>query len=702
MTALEDFLELLPRPASLPPLLGQSESILQPSPKPDDFVAPSLTTDSQGDDGTVWLISAPAAVGKSWLAKFISASTGNPYWDLSEFRVGSNFFSGTIARAYGGHGYARLQDELRSSSAVLVVDAADEALVRVGVSNYEAALEDLANLLDGHIGSGPAVVLLGRPETIELSAVILEGAGLSWRRFGVDYFSEGSAKSFVQTKASHLEVPPPPVELGRFMDGFFKVATGALGGRDWSDVRSFLGYSPVLDALVKFASDENPYARLMRIASDETHGRFWSLMSQVVLDVCAREAEKFAKTFGGGDDGRRAIARESFSVDEQLRMLLSSSPDEDFLLPVDRTPDELVDPMIEAAALQLRDHPFLAKGGKLARVANPLLRFGSPVFRDFATAWALWRLSPNVAIELESAARDPRVSATPMLFRFMASDLVVREGSRLPGATLALVAQSSGAAGSGGLLRVVATAAGGPTTATPGDEVSSLLDVELWDDESRLVEFVVGPLGPDGIQLSRAVVNLLIDFPGGTVDLGAGMRDLSLGPAVTVAAGTVRVSAEEVRVVTSASSVVGLEAGRFESSVAQLRVLGGGALQVDAPGLYFPWLQHRFVPKRSSADVDLDDAARKFRRLHDWFGRPSIAGRLTYPRETMDKILAKGRADPDLFEYCQKVGLIEERGSAYVFHEPPSALASRVMDLTDPELRGFLERYVAWSKGGRI
>src|SRR4051794_13659213 len=162
------------------------------------FVSPDIVVDpqSQASQPKVLVVSAPAAVGKTELAKSIAARTGNPLWDLSKFNVGSNFFSGTLVKAYGGAGYARFEAALRENRAALVLDATDEALGKAGRGNFGEAINDLGYRLGSAEGSRASAGLLGRPESVTFPCVNLAEAGLPWGLLDVSFFAEPHSREF--------------------------------------------------------------------------------------------------------------------------------------------------------------------------------------------------------------------------------------------------------------------------------------------------------------------------------------------------------------------------------------------------------------------------------------------------------------------------------------------------------------------------
>lgn len=688
--SLASLIDRLARPSFLPSLTSSAIGIAQPASDPEGFVPPGFRRrEESAESPAVVLVSAPAAVGKSWLSRHVSAVTGNPHWDLSEFRVGSNFFVGTIVKSYGGMGFAQLDDAISNDDLTLVIDAADEALVRAGTANFEAALQDLSSLLGSDERIRPAVVLFGRPETMDLAAVILSEAGILWEGLDVDYFDESAARSLVRAKVGSRPGHATNADVDDMLSAFFGAALAALGPGGWDAHRSFLGYSPVLDALAEFArTPDNPHADLTALLDDRGDARFWELMAEIVSGICARETDRFVRTFGESDPVRRTAARDTFTLDQQLRALLDVSSASGAVVPSESTPDWLRESIVEAADRQLSEHPFMRRASDRSH-SNALLRFGSPVFRDFAMAWALRQGERRLHEQIEYWASDPALNPTPMCFRFLSISVATGD-FLLSGAAIPVLAQSAASA-SDERLAVTVRAHSSVGRGANGDELV------LADGSAAPTAFGLRLGDDETIRLPRMIANIEVDAPGGTVDLGGAIRDLSLGPDVTISARSIRVTADDVRVVgRPGRPSVEIDCEGLTSSTVRLRVFEGAQLRVSAPSLYFPWQRHAAPTVKAASEGSILDAAVELRRVLRRFNRRSLAGRLTYPRDAVETVLRKGRMSRSMFEYCLARGVIVPRGEAYAFVEPPGAAVVERVDVEDANLRGFLRSYLEW------
>ena len=130
-----EFMELLPSEGGAPPLVSSGIGVDYVSDANPCFVEPSLSAGHPvRADTSVILLSAPGAVGKSTVASELARRTHATLWNLAQFQVGSNTFTGTLTRAFGAASGAVLTG-LASGKSLVVLDAIDEAAVRAGSQN---------------------------------------------------------------------------------------------------------------------------------------------------------------------------------------------------------------------------------------------------------------------------------------------------------------------------------------------------------------------------------------------------------------------------------------------------------------------------------------------------------------------------------------------------------------------------------------
>jgi len=129
------------RTAAVPSLTGWASSL----PPNQWFVEPELHFRPNFDDLSVpiWLVAAPGAVGKSTLAREISAQTGAAYLDLAKAdTVAGNYLTGGLVKN-------SLLSLWQQNQAAVLIDALDEARLRVTQGSFEDFLRDVKGLSDG-------------------------------------------------------------------------------------------------------------------------------------------------------------------------------------------------------------------------------------------------------------------------------------------------------------------------------------------------------------------------------------------------------------------------------------------------------------------------------------------------------------------------------------------------------------------------
>ena len=108
------------------------------------FVAPPLKLlHSSHDSPAILVLSAPAAVGKSTVAREIAWRTKGPLWTLSNFRLGTGTLYGTLVRAHGPSAVPRLIDDLTAGRFMVILDAIDEGRLQSGEAGFEEFMNEI-------------------------------------------------------------------------------------------------------------------------------------------------------------------------------------------------------------------------------------------------------------------------------------------------------------------------------------------------------------------------------------------------------------------------------------------------------------------------------------------------------------------------------------------------------------------------------
>ena len=689
---LEEVIATLAVQPQLPPVRNATEAIEAPALIPKLFSSPefrllhrSKREVSESLRPRVLLISAPAAVGKSYLAAAASGSSGNPLWNLAEFYVGSNFFTGTLAHHYGGSGYAYYEEALQLGRVTLILDAADEAVVSAGIANYEAAVKNLADLIGREETRSTAAVILGRPDTMEMTGVLLEEAGLSWNLFKVEYFSPEQSVSFVLSKME-LAGGGAKQEATEFVNGFFTSVRAALPAGDESS-RDFLGYAPVLDALARFYNQEksgpNLHAALQRIKLGSTSDHVWSLLrDQVVNTICVRETEKLITNFSRDDSIKERIVRDLYGPQDQVRMLSQADLNDVTLEPPQALSEADQRALVDAWRNLFNQHPFLKLGAADART-DFKARFANQVFRDYVVAHVFIHGDTEVVEFIVDEASQPDFGPTPIAARFISAE-INREGIKVlhPGVV-------------GPLLDSV-----------QADRTNSPLSVRVTETDEGRVRFELHAGGVPsaafdvrseglGLALGRAISRTEIDCPTTTFVVPGAFRDFLLEGDLDIEVATLICDARSVRVQAGPEeelAVINLSASKFISSTERLYIQDPARVRLlSSSVLRYPWRPHSVLASPGdSVERELYLSGLQLKRLTQWFAHKSMTGRLTYPVPAMDTILNRGRASREMFDFLRATGRIERGDSVYRLLEPAPVSTIKLVDLSNAELKNFL------------
>lgn len=562
------------------------------------FVEPTLSLETECTAPSLILIAAPAAVGKSTVAREIARRQNAPYWDLAKFRVGTNTFTGTLGQSYGAQ-YGTVLTELAAGNFLLVIDALDEAHVRAGTEALEEFLDDLVNqTLQPR--ARPTVILLGRVDTVDFAEhLYLSESKVPYSRYKLDYFDHARALDFIDKhldrkraedggKVLHRD-PQRRSDFEVARDDLFQLVYDLLA-RDvkdpWSssEVSDFLGYAPVLDALAEYLGHPNLQVVLNQIvdARNAMEGinasKKWHFLRKIIATLQSREQEKMHNSVRhdlgaiakqiGWDDWDKLYNSEEQSA-RLLANFVSGSVKETL-------PTQLLPIYSKAVASQLPTHPFRGDRNGFAGI----------VFEEYIYAWAMTRrdeMLPDVRERLASASYRP----TPILAHFIATMPWDNHGPALDAEDFGYFYDSVMAAAvrRGDVrLRIETDARGTLASLEAGEgEKSEKFMVNIRSAESG-VHF--------GANLSFADIS--IDHP---VHLGSASRPLLLGPGVHITCSELVLEAEQVEVLLEQHEDVSLAAKSFRNARAgsgsklsfPKSEAKGGTLRVWWPNVGHPW-----------------------------------------------------------------------------------------------------------------
>lgn len=425
---LEQFCAAIPNNASLSKWSSVSGVHFKPE-IVSNYVPPTLKgiypERLQEDKPSVFLISAPGAMGKTQAARFIARSVQAPYLDLSAVRVGSGTFDGLLSRSFGD-GYGEFRKSLREGHSTVVIDSTDEAVLRSGIENYREFLKNIVELLSSASISS-RVVMLGRTDSIfatesilhefQVASHLLELAPLAYVQ-AADYIDGVLDQD--KNYQVHRDMSEP---FGRLRDYVLADLASSLRGdnvqpeslRDqWALTQDFLGYPPVLTALtarLKVSNPQNEISRLEGIAPSEGRKNRGEVLRSIVENILDRENQKVANNVGNslGMAPNDPLRKRLYTRDEQAARLLQHTGvagvnvDRPAVLP--ESDRERYEELIRSF---LKDHPFL-------RAMN----FSSVVFSDYLRAWSATGPAPDFMTRDAAKFRATLPKAGPFFARFM-------------------------------------------------------------------------------------------------------------------------------------------------------------------------------------------------------------------------------------------------------------------------------------------
>nr|WP_279153030.1 hypothetical protein [Pseudomonas mosselii] len=594
----------------------------------------------------VWLIAAPGAVGKSTLAKEICAQTGAVYLDLAE--------ASTVAgnSLVGGLVYTNLLTPWMSGKTALVIDALDEARLRVTQAAFEDFLADVINV--AKMGKFP-IILLGRVGIIEEAWLIInERSEISPPIFDISFFDPTQAKLFVMARLDALsrseventDYPHLKNTLANhrqvYEDAVVQVIQG-IGELSQADADRFVGYAPVLDAVAKvIASEPNP-ARIKEDLERVLEGEvLTSLADQILVRECGKLTSQLKNAHPDFPDG----LYESSEQLQRLSCLLFDLPEP----PVHSSLSPSLIPIYEQAVKNLLpQHPFLSGDGR---------RSSSSVFEAAIVSYALKSRSVELRNNAVRYVASALHTSNPFLIDFYLS---MNEEKHVPAEHIGIIFDSvASKASSGDQVRLY-------VSEREDGAVEYEIAVQREDGKLNVHQLVSPESGV--ITLARKVSGVSIDCENKDVSLGAGGQ-LELIAPTAIKCRELKLNCDQVVVKPDprkSGEVVVLEADCLNhgGSIAAPVVRPGVQFSVAWPGAEtYPWSAFSIVDENGEPD-HISEGLRTLRRLVMAF-RSHSKGQLARFRDKIDHFrMLKGRVGEALLQKLIDDKIIWTEGAMY-------------------------------------
>jgi hypothetical protein len=662
---------------------------------PSAFVeaALSLRADFNDLSQNVWLIAAPGAVGKSTLAKEICAATNAVYLDLATATtVAGNYLVGGLVKA-------GLWDAWQAGQSTLLVDALDEARLRVTQSSFEDFLADVANVAGAR---GVPIVLLGRVNIVEEAwAILNEKSGLNPPIFDIELFQPQRAKTFVQAAIGRLAKVTDPktgrrtyLHLEGALDAHHAVYEKAasslvdhLTKETSADGRQFAGYAPVLEAVATVIASESNPAKIDDAIESIFKGQ---VLGRVTSEVIIREAGKLSTQLAATVSGLDPVGL--YGAEEQLSRLAclvlgAGNPKVPTSLP-----QHAVAAYEEAVQSLLPQHPFLD-----SRTQKP----AGAVFGACILAGALTGQDKDVARAAQRFASGGPNTPNPFLLTFYKQALDGQ--SVIPAEHVGLLyASLEATAGAGDVVRLSAEGEGSLAV-----EMSLVPQV----GEEEIHEFTTVP-GSE-LRFGRRVGGITVDADDVDIELGDGGQ-LELVAPVVLRARNLMLNCKELVVKAdhqkadhqkadhqkADDQVVHIEAAQAiaDPSLRPPTVRPGVKLQVSWPdSKVYPWNPFA-ATDGEDPDPRMADAQRALRRLCISF-RSHSKGRLARFKGKIEHFrMTKGDLGVALRERLLADKVLTLEGEMYFLE--PNVLGNKVgISFYDLKLKHYSEQSRAYLQG---
>lgn len=304
---------------------------LKVSKAPEPFVAPMFDQDEglEGALGEIVLIRASAAVGKSTIARALSAARQIPVLDLAKVAVATGSLKGILGDLRNGSSPI---DAFHNGDLPIIVDALDEGRLLSGDTGFFSFLETSAETIleSRRVRNRPKLILLGRPDAVSYAHLVFSSNEISLSILDVGYFDYLGARQLIHAYASQAATPASmyfvhtdPVE--RYITAYFDRIEDALGlerGELWCSETglSFAGYAPVLAAIGSLLPEIENFAEALNRLNDAGAADAWSVIETVLDEIISRDQRKFVKHAESGMSER--LPPEAYDKQEQLALLL--------------------------------------------------------------------------------------------------------------------------------------------------------------------------------------------------------------------------------------------------------------------------------------------------------------------------------------------------------------------------------------------
>ena len=239
----------------------------------EDFYYPSpVSLVSKSENSKFVLFSAPGAVGKTALAKYIAQTYRGFYWNVAAKPVGGTSFAGEIAHAVGLRNGAlqdKIYSDLNAGDILFVLDSFDEAAL-----------------------ISPTIIITARTEMAQFIVNICNEFDFGITQYCIDYFEEVTAPIFIE-KYFEYQNQRLSYEQRTEIQEYIDKIKRHIG--DSNEVQSFIGYAQVLRILCR--QIENAFfveksKELPGLAGSSQNSK---LIYDIIQELIIREQDKLTE-----------------------------------------------------------------------------------------------------------------------------------------------------------------------------------------------------------------------------------------------------------------------------------------------------------------------------------------------------------------------------------------------------------------------
>jgi hypothetical protein len=625
---------------------------------------------------TVLLVSAVGATGKTALANQLSFELQLPLLDLAKHRpVGDNSLTGLLTTAFDVGDVTGVLAGLASGEYGVIIDGIDEGRSKTTEKAFEAFLDDIAKLC--RKDSPTTFVLLGRTQILDDCLDYLSAKGVSTGLLTIMPFGLAEAKKYIDafttgSKSSATYLKARDAILERLGTAF-----AAPGGRRDADFLSFIGYPPVLDAIVTLLSEEQNYHKLLQhLESQNVEEKLEvSLLDRIARYIMSRERiEKVLPNIVTpiledlASGAREQVLARVFTEEEQALRLVAHCLHRE--LKLGRCGAKVLDDKYETQlATWLPEHPFLS--GR---------QFRNAVFESVALATLIMSEDETSL----SIVRDYLGSHKHSYHLVYILDLVAKGRSVRVEAVGAIVTAALEFRSVHSLVELRIT--GPEWEAAVPDSTKGEIEIEIevlfgerWED-SQAFEFR-SEISPTSTLVVGPRVGLVTVAVPCSLEI-SGAQELELAAPVEMSARTISLRGRTLILRSQhgreAAGDIVLTAGRLETEVETITT-NGVSLSIalaDVGGVAYPAIQ--FVERAAKKEVDplLHEKYLRLRRILMEFRSHSRGSLARYEQKINHERILKNDLGRAILRRLVRDGIVKLEGKFY--HLSPERLNEKL------------------------